>query len=369
MTAAPPVARPRRRVALWLAAAAFVAAVAIAIPFVWAQQQLEAARADYTAAAGEVRDASAALDTVRQRADETRSLADAVLAAADGQHGDPDALAALGDAVQALTLQLEGDDQIAVPVPSTVPDSGTEELREHAEGFREGAAEVRRSAAELEAATGEATAAGEAYMAALPEAAASVEARFASAANLARIAHREVTASLREARWGPDAPAEVSTYASVVAILAASHAAEEAEKAGPLYQARAEVEDFARSISGGVMLDFDWAPVVNGYGANGSYGGTATWNTGHGGYSTITLSDSVAAQWHSNPSVASLVAHEVGHSITSKCMALFVDGFDSQPEAFATAWAIGLGYELEGNGESLYGRPSEELIELSRECR
>src|SRR5690554_5267025 len=168
MTAAPPVARPRRRVALWLAVAAFIAAVAIAMPFVWAQQQLEAARADYTAAAGEVRDASAALETVWQRADETRSLADAVLAAADGQHGDPDALVALSDAVQALTLQLEGDDQIAVPVPSTVPDSGTEELREHAEGFREGAAEVRRSAAELEAATGEATAAGEAYMAALP---------------------------------------------------------------------------------------------------------------------------------------------------------------------------------------------------------
>ncbi|QEE60219.1 hypothetical protein FVA74_00565 [Salinibacterium sp. dk2585] len=370
MTAEPPVAHPRRRVALWLAVVAFVAAVAIATPMIWVQQQLGAARADYTAAAGEIQDATAALETVRERADETRSLADAVLAAADGQHGDPDALAALSDATGELTRRLDGGELVEVPtVPSSVPDSAAEELRDHAEGFREQAAGVRRGAAELEAATGDVTAAGEAYMVALPEAAASVEARFASAANLARIAYREVTASLPEESWAPDAPTTVSTYASVVAILAASHAAEEAEKAGPLYNARAEVEAFARSIAGGVMLDFDWAPIVNGYGANGSYGGTATWNTGHGGYSTITLSDSVAAQWHRNPAVASLVAHEVGHSITSKCMALFVDGFDSQPEVFATAWAIGLGYEREGNGESLYGRPSDELIELSRGCR
>jgi hypothetical protein len=36
---------------------------------------------------------------------------------------------------------------------------------------------------------------------------------------------------------------------------------------------------------------------------------------------------------------------------------------------FATAWAIGMGYDRNGSGESIYGRPSDELIELSKQCR
>lgn len=49
-----------------------------------------------------------------------------------------------------------------------------------------------------------------------------------------------------------------------------------------------------------------------------------TWNTSDGVYSTITLSGSVAFLWGVNPAVASLVAHEVGHSITSKCYELYL---------------------------------------------
>ena len=50
-----------------------------------------------------------------------------------------------------------------------------------------------------------------------------------------------------------------------------------AEKAGPLLATRLEIEAYARSISGGVLLDFDWAPFVAGTGGDAGIGGTATW--------------------------------------------------------------------------------------------
>lgn len=196
-----------------------------------------------------------------------------------------------------------------------------------------------------------------------------VETRFISAENSARITYRLTTDAFAEGAWGPDAPSLLSEHFSAAIALARSHAAEETLKAGPLYDDRKAVEAFARSIAGGVMLDFEWKPTVGRYGTGDSYGGSATWNTAHGGYSTVTLSDSVAAQWRTNPAVASLVAHEVGHSVTGKCMELFMSGFDAQAEVFATAWAIGLGYDLDGSGESIYGRPSDAHIELSTQCR
>lgn len=89
-----------------------------------------------------------------------------------------------------------------------------------------------------------------------------------------------------------------------------------------------------------------------------------------GGYSTITFSDSVAFLWGVNPAVASLVAHQVGHSITSKCYELYRSSFGENDELWATAWALGMGYTLDGNGESKYGiHPSRDLIELSAQCR
>lgn len=164
-----------------------------------------------------------------------------------------------------------------------------------------------------------------------------------------------------------------SAYArlnSAAATVAASAAGELAEKAGPLFEKRLEVEAYARSIAGGVLLDFDWAPIVNGRGWNGSAGGTATWNsgTGLGGFSTITLSDSVAEYWPSEVMQA-LVTHEVGHSITAKCYAMFDYQDREANEAWATAWAISLGHTADGNGVSIYGYPSQELIELAATCR
>ncbi|MDQ0895050.1 hypothetical protein [Agromyces ramosus] len=149
----------------------------------------------------------------------------------------------------------------------------------------------------------------------------------------------------------------------------ASHAAEEAEKAGPLYDRRVAVEAFARSIAGGVLLEFDWAPTVNGLGGDGTSAGTATWDAQGGGFSTITLTNSVAEAWN-HPNVVALVAHQVGHAITSKCYGdIVTPELAADDEAWATAWAIGMGHTADGNGESNYGRPSDELIELSKSCR
>src|SRR5690606_6235167 len=109
--------------------------------------------------------------------------------------------------------------------------------------------------------------------ASLASSVASVDAAFVSATNAARIDYRAAAESLGAGEWDADAATAVSGYVAAATVLAQSHLAEEAQKAGPLYANRRAVEEFARSIAGGVMLDFDWAPVVNGYGAGGSYGG------------------------------------------------------------------------------------------------
>ncbi len=157
-------------------------------------------------------------------------------------------------------------------------------------------------------------------------------------------------------------------YAAAADNLRASAESELAEKAGPLLETRLEIEAYARSISGGVVLDFDWAPLVNGLGGVYGMSGTATWNTARGGFSTITLSDSVAENWPS-PDAMALVTHEVGHSITSKCSDLFDSADQDANEQWATAWAISLGHTALGNGVQAYGYPSQEMIDIAATCR
>lgn len=199
--------------------------------------------------------------------------------------------------------------------------------------------------------------------------AAAVEAANFSAENAPHLAFRSATADLEAT--ADDALAEsLGAYLEAAHALEASHAEEIAEKSGPLLERRLAVEGFARSIAGGALLDFDWAATVNGYGSGGSYGGTSYWQSAEGGYATITLSDSVAALWPA-AGPQSLVAHEVGHAILSTCTSLFfgTEYESAGEEAWATAWAIGMGYTADGNGESIYGRPTDGLIQLSTQCR
>ena len=157
-------------------------------------------------------------------------------------------------------------------------------------------------------------------------------------------------------------------FVSAASQLRASNQAELDEKAGPLLDQRLAAEGFARSLAGDVLIDFDWAPIVNGYGNGGTVGGLAAWIPDSGGYATITLSDSVAAFWPSELSQA-LVAHEVGHAVSVRCGDRFDASTRAANEAWATAWAISRGFTGDGNGVSIYGSPPQELIDAAATCR
>jgi hypothetical protein len=158
---------------------------------------------------------------------------------------------------------------------------------------------------------------------------------------------------------------ELNEQASAVAE---SHRAVLAKKKGALYNRRLTVEAWARNIAGGVMLDFEWRQIVNGYGNGGSAGGLATWNAAHGGYATIILSNSVASLWP-DQRMKALVAHEVGHAISAKCYDLFNWESRDANEEWATAWAISKGHTADGNGVSLYGYPRQSIINKAKTCR
>ncbi len=163
--------------------------------------------------------------------------------------------------------------------------------------------------------------------------------------------------------------AAVTAYVDAATAVIASQQAELDEKAGPLLTSRLEVEQFARDLAPGIMLDFDWAPIVAGAGGGLSVGGTTHWWMDPG-YATITLSDSVAELWGTqyDPMVRALVAHEVGHALTIRCGDMYDWSTQESIEEWATAWAIVNGYTGEGNGVSVYGEPPQSMLDAARGC-
>jgi hypothetical protein len=350
--------RPRL-IGLVVGALVFVALVVVGVIGAVSAIDRQGAVADHRVAAALLTDAVATSEAAVAEADQVLALrADPLLAG--------DALAAVTIARDAATASLTDADDLL----GTDPDP----LDAH---------RIRGLTADIHAATREVDAADEPVLAALTDlisateaAAPSVEAANFDAENAPHIAFRTALADLDSGiteAASADAIAEhLVSYLDAVHTLEASHAEEIAEKAGPLLDRRLAVQAFARSLAGGVLLDFDWAVTVNGYGTGGSYGGASYWSSADGGSATITLSDSVATMWP-GAGVQALVAHEVGHAILARtdCNALF---FDSEfaaggEEPWATAWAIGWGYTADGSGESIYGRPADALIQLSTRCR
>ncbi|MCT1479971.1 hypothetical protein [Microbacterium sp. p3-SID336] len=199
--------------------------------------------------------------------------------------------------------------------------------------------------------------------------AAAFEAAHPSARNDAVIALRDAAADAAAVTVVDDttATAYVALQAAATQVLT-TEAAELAEKAGPLQRARLEVEAFARSLAPGVLLEFDWAPTVNGAGANGSMGGYTTWWWDQPGRAIIQLSDSVAQQWPAERSRA-LVAHEVGHAISVKCVGMYDSSTQDSIEKWATAWAISMGFTDDANGVWAYGYPPQNYIDAAAGCR
>lgn len=165
-----------------------------------------------------------------------------------------------------------------------------------------------------------------------------------------------------------DAVARFTALQASAAQVVVSQDAEMAEKAGPLLGARLEIEAFARSLAPGVLLEFDWAPIVNGAGDNGSMGGYTTWWWDEPDRSVILLSNSVAEQWPADRSKA-LVAHEVGHAISVKCEDMYDSSTQDSIEKWATAWAISMGFSDDANGVWAYGYPPESYIAAAAGCR
>ena len=233
-----------------------------------------------------------------------------------------------------------------------------------------------RLAQQLESASGDAAAAatavedsGVALLSEAGAAAAAFEAAHISARNDALIALRDAAARAASVSSVDDTAATVyAALQTAGAQVVATENEEMAEKAGPLLGTRLEIEAFARSLAPGVLLDFDWAPVVSGAGYNGSMGGYTTWGWDSPGRATIELSNSVAEQWPAERSRA-LIAHEVGHAISVKCQTMYDASTQDSIEKWATAWAISMGFTDDANGVWAYGYPPQSYIDAAAGCR
>lgn len=337
-------------------AVAFVALVVVGVLVALSVIDRQDAVAEHRVAAAALAEAVEASEIAVTEADDVLSLgADPLLPA--------DAVIALGDARDAASDRLD----VAGDLLGTLPDSlETEAVRDLNDDLRRLTPDVRSDDESVYSAVSSVSGLAAAS-------APTIDAANFDAENQPRIAFRYAVAELELQPADDEQAAEhLVDFLAAAHALEASHAEEIAEKSGPLLDQRLAVQAFARTQSGGVLLDFDWAGTVNGYGTGGSYGGTSYWSSSDGGYATITLSDSVATMWPS-AGVRSLVMHEVGHAVLARadCNTLF---FESEYESggeepWATAWAIGMGYTADGNGESIYGRPAEGLIELSTHCR
>ena len=202
------------------------------------------------------------------------------------------------------------------------------------------------------------------------EARAGAEASLAGVSSATNLAHWDLSSAVTDAGVNlavEQIPDAIRSLLSATDEYEASHLSEEAEKAGPLYNRRVEIEAYARSLAGDVRLDFDWAVIVAEVGLNGTAGGTATVDQNFPQYSSISLSHSVAHYW---PRTMGLVAHEVGHAVTARCWKLFERNFGDDLELWAVAWAIGHGHtEPNLNGAWVYGHPTSDQVQIAQQCR
>ncbi|WP_248145790.1 hypothetical protein [Microbacterium aoyamense] len=304
---------------------------------------------------------------------------DAIAAAAGDDLVDPAARAAFVEAASVSATALQGaETALGAPIAQPVDDKPiwTWELFDAVpalESTTESLDDLTRALtvadAAIDAADADLDAAATALYASVAPAADALEVANVSARNAVVIDFRTASDTVTRQTAVDTAAADAfEGYAAQAAALKTSAAEVLQAKAGPLYDTRLAVEAYARSIAGGVLLEFDWAPYVNGVGGPYGISGTATWNTADGGFSTITLSDSVAETWP-GASAKALVTHEVGHSITSKCHEMFDSADQAQNEAWATAWAISMGHTDDGNGVQAYGYPPQELIDKAATCR
>lgn len=379
---APSPSSPRRKshkgLVLGLLGGAAVVAV-LAVTQVTANLGYDSAATQYEEAAGSASGAQARLG------DDSATLRAATEAGGLIVAGGNQPIAVAEDVQAAFATAVAGgaevasgaDGVVAVDIPAADPKptwfwdlfGATAELERHHDEVDELSDDVSTAAAEVADALESLNESGLTVMTAAAAAAPGFESAHLSARNDAVIALRDAAADATATTTVDDSAA--TTYLALQAAasqVVATENAEMAEKAGPLMSARLEIEAFARSLAPGVLLEFDWAPVVSGAGYNGSMGGYTTWWWDDPGRATIELSNSVAEQWPAERSRA-LIAHEVGHAISVKCEGMYDASTADSIEKWATAWAISMGFTDDANGVWAYGYPPQEYIDAAAGCR
>lgn len=375
--AAPKRRRSRRGIAV-TTVTVLVAAAAVGVLHVVANVGYDGARDEFDAAASAARISAA---TVQQELESLRSTVDAaeLLKSADsGVFTAPDAR----DALAAATMNADeaagpAERLLAVsPPPAASKPSVLWELLAASDQLAADARDLDHLAADLDAATPpmttaetEVTDAGVALLRSASAVAPAFESAHLSAKNDAVIALRDAASRASDMTILDGSAVEVLVaMQDAAAQVVATEQAELAEKAGPLQGARLEIEAFARSLAPGVLLEFDWNPIVNNAGYNGSMGGLTRWWWDDPDRASIELSNSVAEQWPAERSKA-LIAHEVGHAISVKCEDMYDSSTQDSIEKWATAWAISMGFTDDANGVWAYGYPPQSYIDAAYGCR
>jgi hypothetical protein len=371
----PTALRSSARIAVLVAAGIVLGVVAVlGVRFAIAKAEFDAAQAVRLEHAIALAEHEGELDAAISRADAQVALAEAALDAAPVGYVSEESAAALADARDRLAKAVDAATRSAIELPAVPAASldagalwaGADRARDQAAQAHEASLAQEAAIDALDDAEAAHAEAGAALLASARSLASTILPANPSVANQPHVAFLQLQDSLAaKEELDDDAVALLAEYVEAANSVSASHAAEEAEKAGPLYGLRAEVEAYARSISGGVLLDFNWQPIVIGY----SMAGTATIESSPPYYySTITLTNSIADNWGDTVPV-SLVTHEVGHAITSKCMDLFDSAFEGNYERWATAWAMSWGYPGGPSGGYEYGFPSDEQVAIAGQCR
>lgn len=358
--------------------AVLVAAAAVGTLQITANLGYDDARAAFDAALAETASTSDALRQELDALESTVGIADlltqidtGVLAAPAARDALSSAASASDDAAAPAAALLDG----SLPTAGTKPGTFWElfgasgDLSEHTRGLDELTADLGEVIPSVRAAGTTVTDAGIALLASAADAAPAFEAAHLSAKNDAVIALRNAASAASTAAVLDDsAIGSLTALQDAASQVVATEQIELAEKAGPLQGARLEIEAFARSLAPGVLLEFDWYPVVNNAGFNGSMGGLTRWWWDDPDRAVIELSNSVAEQWPAERSQA-LIAHEVGHAISVKCEDLYDSSTQDSIEKWATAWAISMGFTDDANGVWAYGYPPQSYIDAAYGCR
>ncbi|GAA4488781.1 hypothetical protein [Microbacterium panaciterrae] len=250
-------------------------------------------------------------------------------------------------------------------------DSAADRLRADASAARRSTTSLDSAGKKIDETLTAVQASGSAAITAAADRAAGAEAANVPATNESVLSLRTMVTQVKSLASPLQEQLTTTFPALVLAVhkVQASHAATLDAESGPLEDSRLQLEAFARSLAPGVLIDFEWSDLVNGLGGpNGYLSGETAWWYDQGGYATIRLSNSIAESWPSD-SAHAIVAHEVGHAITVRCRTMYDTTNDQTAEAWATAWAISMGYTNEANGTSAYGAPPESLIQTAAGCR